>query len=62
MGKRHYTDCYRGTASIVEEARGYVLTVCDGHGRRTLRKAYGTWRGARIAMGRMSDCWREVRA
>ena len=62
MGKRYFRDRYGGTASIGETARGYVLTVCDGHGRRTLRKSYDTYRGARIAMGRTSDCWRPADA
>ncbi len=62
MGKRYFKDFYGGSASIGETARGHVLTVCDGSGRRVLRRTYGTYRGARAAMGRASDGWREVGA
>lgn len=57
--KRYFKDACGGTASIKETPKGlYRLRVADGTGRTTKRGVYDTHRGARIAMGRMSDCWR----
>lgn len=58
--KKYYRDFYGATASIKVETDGSAkLTVSVG-GKRTV-KSYNTERGARVAMGRMSDCWREVK-
>lgn len=59
MNKRYFKDFYGDTACIAETRNGYRLTVSAG-GRRHWNKVYVTYRGARIAMGRMGDCWREV--
>lgn len=34
------------------------LTIRDQNGRVIHRKEYRTWRGAKIAMGKLGDCWR----
>ena len=34
------------------------LTIRDSRGNLIIRKEYRTWRGARIAMGKYGDCWR----
>ena len=58
MSKRVFKDFYGATASISQTYDGYRLRTCAG-GRRT-NKVYSTYRGARIAMGRMGDGWKEV--
>lgn len=58
--KRYFKDVYGATASILTHRDGTAtLTVCCG-GKRS-RKTYNTERGARSAMGRMSDEWKEVK-
>ena len=56
--KKYYRDFYGATASIKAVHAGYRLTVSAG-GKRTT-KTYSTERGARIALGKYSDAWREV--
>lgn len=58
--KKHFKDFYGGTASITETPSGFRLRVSDGHGSRVLSKTYQTYRGARCAMGKLSDGWKEV--
>lgn len=58
--KRYFKDCYGCTAVIEEKAEGARLKVSNAHGGRIANKLYKSYRGARIAMGRMSDGWREV--
>ena len=55
---KYYRDFYGATASIKAVHAGYRLTVSAGGKRVT--KVYATERGARIALGRWSDSWREV--
>lgn len=64
MAKRHFRDFYGCTASI-SEGRGefpFRLRVSAANGHRFCDRTYATYRGARAAMGRMGDCWREVTA
>lgn len=58
--KRYFKDFYGGTASIAETPKGFRLRCANAHSGRTVNKVYETYRGARTAMGRMSDGWREV--
>ena len=59
MKARYFRDFYGCTASISETRDGrYALCSTAGHCRTTAK--YDTYRGARQAMGRMSDGWREV--
>lgn len=62
MATRYFKDFYGCTASIKENAGCYWLRVSNAHGRRIKNAAYETYRGARSAMGRMGDCWKEVTA
>ena len=58
--KRYYRDFYGSTASIEETPRGkWRLRVYAGTWHVS---TYETFRGARAAMARMSDGWREVDA
>lgn len=55
-----YRDFYGCTADLCkmlysDETR---LTVRDPSGRVIKRKYYSSWRGAKIALGRMSDSWK----
>jgi len=60
MKKAYFKDFYGCSASIKQTKNGYLLTVCDGYGRRFLRKTYSSERGARISLGRTGDGWREL--
>lgn len=55
-----YKDFYGCTSTIIEACGVFTLTVWNGYGRITHLKSYKTFRGARIAQGRLSDGWREV--
>ena len=60
--KRRFKDFYGCTASIAPTIGAQArLKEFLGNGRLIHNKTYNTERGARIAMGRMSDCWEEVR-
>ena len=54
-----YTDFYGCHAELCQTSRSGEtrLTVRDPHGSIIHRKYYKTWRGARTAMGKLSDCW-----
>lgn len=56
---RYFRDSYGCTASLAKRPDGVLLSVRDGHGRLLIRRTYATEHGARIALGRCSDCWRE---
>lgn len=61
--KRYFRDAYGATASIRENRDGSAsLVVCDTHGRRFFGKCYGSYIGARRALGKLGDCWREMPA
>ena len=58
--REFYRDCYGCTASIYRRSFDTVvnLTVCDGHGNIIIKwRPYRTYRGAKIALGKMSDGW-----
>ena len=61
---RYFRDHYGSTASIVEGEgeRPFRLRISAYDGRRWCDRSYGTYRGARVALGRMGDCWEEVTA
>lgn len=56
--KKYYHDFYGASASIEihRDGKATLRTYCAGI--RT-KKTYKTFRGARIAMGKMSDAWFE---
>ena len=55
-----YKDFYGCTATIHRWCGSYYLRVFDGYGHLVHRKAHTTRHGARIAMGRWSDCWEKA--
>ena len=56
-----YKDFYGGWASVTKHRNGtFGLIVKTLHGRVTLKKDYQSLRGAKIAMNRISDGWKEV--
>lgn len=56
-----YKDAYGARASLKKTAKGFALLVtCMG--KRIIAKVYATERGAKIAMGKVGDCWKEVEA
>lgn len=58
--KRYYKDFYGTTASITKRRDGTAkLVMCAGGKRES--KVYNSERGARIAMGKSSDGWYEVK-
>ena len=66
MMKKYYKDFYGSTASIEEIKRSgktyFVLVTCVSNGELGRRRHCKTFRGARIAMGKMSDGWNEVKS
>lgn len=56
---KYYRDFYGCTAKIVTYRDGSArLSICAGFERTT--KKYASERGAKIAMGKQSDGWREI--
>lgn len=56
-------DFYGCTASIAQmnaSERPFLLHVSAANGHRFCSRQYETYKGARAAMGRMGDCWKEV--
>ena len=56
--KKYYKDFYGCTASI-EEHRDGSATLRMVAGNTRTEKTYKSVRGARVAMGKLSDGWRE---
>ena len=60
--KKYFRDFYGSTASIRMNRDGSAtLKVSDAHGTPVYGKCYGSERSARIAMGKLGDCWKEVK-
>lgn len=56
--KTYYLDFYGNTASITEHRDGTAtLRVCDPYGKRVFRATFTSIRGAKISLGKQSDCW-----
>lgn len=55
-----YKDFYGATAYIRTAKSGAARLTVYIHGKLTYAKDYKTERGARIAMGKMGDCWRSI--
>ena len=55
-----YTDFYGCHADLCQYLHSETtrLTIRDSRGNIIHRKEYRSWRGAKIAMGKMGDCWR----
>lgn len=56
---KYFVDFYGSTASIKTNRDGTATLCVSCSGKRILRKTYSSERGARIAMSKMGDCWRE---
>lgn len=53
-----YKDFYGCIATVIVSVTGKTnLAVRTDRGSLVHAKTYDTYRGAKIAMGRMSDCW-----
>lgn len=60
--KKYFKDFYGCSASITIKASGTaVLKVSDSYGKRFWNKEHKSERGARCAMAKLSDGWREVK-
>jgi|GEM_PF-2954293 len=56
-----YRDFYGCTASSTPTRDGrYRLKMRPPHSILCANKVYNTFRGARVALGKLSDCWEEV--
>ena len=53
-----YKDFYGCTASVKHNDNGALLTIRTPFGKIVKKQKYATRKGAMIAMGRSSDCWR----
>lgn len=58
--KKYYKDSYGCRASITLGRNGYRLWITDNYGITLWKRIYKTYRGAKSAMGRQSDSWKEV--
>lgn len=60
--KKYFRDFYGCTASIRLNRDGSAsLQIANAYGKHIYGKCYGSERAAKVAMGRMGDCWREVK-
>ena len=56
--KTYYRDFYGCTACITEHKDGTAtLRISDPYGKRVFRATFTSLRGAKISMGKQSDCW-----
>lgn len=58
----YYRDFYGCVATIEKYQYCCVLTIKTGNGDIIHKKTYQTHKGARIAMGKLSDCWHFIKA
>lgn len=62
MQIKYFKSIYGGTASIRLNRDGSAtLKIANGYGKFVFGKCYGSERGAKIAMGKYSDEWEEIR-
>ena len=53
-----YKDFYGCHADLCQYASGTTrLIIRNPYGKVIHRKEYKTWNGAKIAMGKLGDCW-----
>ena len=56
-----FKDFYGCHATIIRNRnQTYRLFIRSGTGKLLYRKTYETYKGARIGMGKWSDCWEKV--
>lgn len=58
--KKYFRSLYGSTASIKERNGKFRLRIRDQFGKLYHNKAYTSYRGARIALGRTGDDWEDV--
>lgn len=62
MKKRYFKDWYGCTASIrINRDLSASLSIADSTGKHIFGKCYGTEHGARVALSKWSDTWKEVK-
>lgn len=60
--KKYFRDFYGCTASIRVNSDGSAsLKVANAHGKGIYGKCYGSERAAKVALGKLGDCWKEVK-
>lgn len=60
--KKYFRDAYGATASVrLNHDGSATLKVSDAHGRPIYGRCYGSERAAKVALGRLGDCWKEVK-
>lgn len=56
-----FKDFYGCTATIIRRRnQTYTLFIRMGTGKLLYRHNYATYKGARIGMGKWSDCWEKI--
>lgn len=58
--RKKFKDFYGCIAEIASRPEGARLKMWMPTGKKFWDKTYSTERGARIAMGKMSDAWRAI--
>ena len=59
---KYFKDFYGCTASIRLNKDGSAsLKIRNPYGKGILGKCYGSERAAKVAMGRVGDCWKEIK-
>ena len=56
---QYYSDLYGSTASIKKWGNKWILTARTCYGDIFYKKNYETYRGVKIALGKIGECWRE---
>ena len=57
---KYFRSLYGSTASIKKHENKFRLRIRDQYGNLYHNKAYTSYRGARIALGRTGDDWKDV--
>ena len=60
MNKKIFKDLYGNTASIQWYQGHYLLTCRNAYGEVWKKSKYSTEKGARIALGKTGEGWREI--
>lgn len=53
--RKVFRDCYGGTASIKKWGERYILTARTSYGNVYHKKTYASYRGAKIALGKLTE-------
>lgn len=55
-----FSNFYGSTASIRKWGARYILVIRDAYGNIVHKNNYKTYKGARIALSLLGDCWRQT--